>query len=125
MITKILFTAFVIVVVFAITRFRVQRLKIIPAPAPVPVASRRPATHRNIAYGVIAAIAVVAAVLYYLRWSDWHEVVMIRVVNSRTGEAVTYEAYKGDIEEHSFKTLDGWKVKVSESERVEIKHAGR
>ena len=83
MITKILFTALVIIVVFAITRFRVQRLKAIPAPAPV--VQSRPTSHRNIAYGVIAAIALVAAVLYYLRWSDFHEVVTIRVVNSRTG----------------------------------------
>jgi len=98
MITKILFTALVAVAVFAFARYRARAVGTAGASAPSPSPSRAP---RLIAYGVAALIALSAALVTLYNWRDWHEVVPIRVVNTRTGETVTYKAHKGTIADRS------------------------
>jgi len=117
MITKILFTVLIAVAVFAYARYRARAAGAAAARAPVPAPSRAP---RWIAYGVAGLVVVSAALVLLYSWRDWHEVVTIRVIDTRTGQTVTYKAHKGTIADRSFKTVDGWKVRVSDLERVEV-----
>ena len=123
MLTKILFTALVIVVVFAVARIRGQFVRSRPLPL-APLVARVPppkVRSRATVYLVAGALVVSAVVGYYFFWSSWHEVVTVRVINARTGETVIYQVHKGSIHEREFETTDGWKVVVSDTERVEIK----
>ena len=122
MITKILYTLLVIAVVFGVTRMRSGRAAPRARP-PKQKPAPTPAKHKTVAYCIASGIAGLAALVYWHNWNQWHELVTIRVINSRTGDVVTYEAFRGDVQEQSFKTTAGWKVTVSEAERVEIKPA--
>jgi hypothetical protein len=55
----------------------------------------------------------------YQQWRDAYQVVTLRVVDSRSGHAATYQAYRGDIEGRSFRTLDGRTITLAEVERLE------
>ena len=127
MITKILYTLVVIAVVFGVTRLRARQRLAAPArPAPRKspprnAAARLPAI---IAYTVTATIVALSASLYYRSWSSGREVVTVRVVNTGTGAAIDYRARRGDVGERSFETVDGWKVSISDVERLEVKDPG-
>jgi len=120
MLTKILFTALVIIVVFTAARIRANALRA-PAPAPSGAEGPRRASRRSLAYLVAVGLIVSAVSGYYYFWSRWHEVVTIRVTNSRSGESVSYEAWRGSIREREFRTTDGWRVEVSNAERIEVR----
>ena len=121
MLGKILLTALVIAVVVMIARVRSNAYKTTSksheAAAPESE-SRLPL--RTLAY-ITAAALIGGAVLFYVQhWRSWHEVVEVRVINTQNGEVVNYKVHKGSIQERSFKTVDGWKVTVSELERLEM-----
>lgn len=123
MLTKILFTALVIVIVGLV--FREKRRRTMPAstPAKPPTASAATQTWitpQLIAYLFVGVILTVSGLLYYLHWSDEHRLVTIRVINSATGEAATYQAYRKDIEGRRFETLDGRAVTLGDADRFEL-----
>ena len=74
----------------------------------------------------IAAFAVIAIMLagtglwVVLEWREAHEILGVRVINSSTGAAAEYEAYRSDIGVRSFRTLDGRRVNLAEVERLEV-----
>ena len=72
------------------------------------------------AYAVVATMVVASALFAYREWDEAHRVVNIRVINVRTGEAVTYQAHRGDVEGRRFLTLDGRMVTLAEVERMEL-----
>lgn len=121
MITKILFTALVVAVVFGAARFRAKQV----ANAPAPAARKEAAgpSIRTMAYIIAAMVVASSAVIYVQAWMEDRQVITIRVVNTQTGETVSYDAHKGSISGRSFETVDGWKVTVSELERVEVVEA--
>lgn len=127
MLTKILFTALVIVVVFAVTRIRGQYVRSRPPHPPTLLApALAPRVRPRAAVYLVASALVISAVLgYFFFWSRWHEVVTVRVINTQSGETLTYQVHKGSIHEREFQTTDGWKVAVSDAERVEINHRSR
>jgi hypothetical protein len=77
-------------------------------------------TPRQIAYGLVAVLAVTSVGVSFLHWQGTQEVVTVRVVNTRSGETTTYQAHRSDIGPRSFRTLDGRRVTVAEVDRVEI-----
>ncbi|MDH3690537.1 MAG: antitermination protein NusG [Gammaproteobacteria bacterium] len=123
MITKILFTAAVIAGVIAFYRVRSQhRTKPVEESSPE---TSSPATRGKLdpahltAYGIVAVLLSIGAVLYYLDWAEDHRVVSIRVINTQTGETVIYQAYQSKIQGRSFETIDGRAVSLADVERVE------
>ncbi|MDH3377555.1 MAG: antitermination protein NusG [Gammaproteobacteria bacterium] len=118
MLTKILYTIAVAVAVYLFYRGRGRR-----AAAPPPQRQAPPKSTISphlIAYSFLGILAVVSAVLFYLNWSDDHRVIEIRVTNSRTGDATSYQAQKMTIEGRSFETLDGRAVTLGADDRIEM-----
>lgn len=118
MLTKILFTALVIVIVAVVFRVRTRAVKSPPAAAAPQVNSR--VTPQLIAYLFVGIILAVSGLVYYLHWRDEHRIVTIRVINSATGEAASYQAYRKRIEGRRFQTLDGRAVTLGDADRVEM-----
>lgn len=125
MLTKILFTALVVAIVYALYRFRARTGQLQggrgekPRPAaPVPRGGSR--IGRIAAYSLVGLTVLISAGFYYLHWKEQHRIVMIRVIDGRSGNATTYRAYKKSIEGNRFQSLDGKTVILGEAERVEM-----
>jgi len=115
--TKILLTGFVIVVLLTAARMRARRLARAPAVESTAIGPRM----RAVAYTVAGALVLTAALGYFHFWRGWHEEVTVRVINTETGESVSYRVHKGSIHQREFQTTDGWKVGVADTERIEIR----
>ncbi|MEX1197517.1 MAG: hypothetical protein WEB57_06630 [Pseudohongiellaceae bacterium] len=67
----------------------------------------------------LAIIVTTGASLYYLAWRDARQPVTV-ILHSGNGEPVTYEVRKRDLDARAFTTLDGTRVTVADSERMEV-----
>ena len=117
MLTKILFTALVILAVYLFYRHRGR--------TPVRVKKvREPVVQNNFgrfaAYGFIAALLLVSLVIYYFHWQEAHKIVTIRVIDGNSSNVTVYKAYQKSIKGSRFESLDGKTVVLGESERVEF-----
>jgi heme/copper-type cytochrome/quinol oxidase subunit 2 len=117
MITKLLFTLAVIALVVFLVKFR-QR----PVPARAVVAPRRPNLRliRTIAIATVVVMFAAILVTVYLGWRDSHQLLQVRVIDSRSGRVSEYEVYRGHLGERSFETVDGRQVRLAETERLEV-----
>jgi hypothetical protein len=119
MLSKFFITALIVVLAYLVLRARGRRVMAVrtqtAAPQP-PVISPR-----LVAYLFLSVAAVSGALIYWAEWADDRHVITIRVISSRTGEAVTYQAQKGKIHGRRFETLDGRKVSVADVDRVEMR----
>lgn len=128
MLTKILFTALVVAVVYALYRFRARtgpaQGRPVRSPAKKDQATSGPRggsrVGRIAAYSLVGLIVLISAGFYYLHWQEEHRIVMIRVIDGRSGNATTYRAYKKSIDGSRFESLDGKTVILGEAERVEM-----
>lgn len=122
MITKILFTAAVIGLVFLLARARTraQSKSGDSALEHTPSQAKRSLFPRIAASAVIGVMILASALFLYREWEDRYRIVNVRVINSDTGYATTYQAYKGDIEGRRFQALDGRVVTLAEVERMEL-----
>lgn len=117
MFSKILITAVIIVLAYLILRGRGRRVVAVRAKA----AGEPPLiSPRVVAYVFLGVAVVTGAAVYWLEWTDDRQVINIRVINSRTGEAVTYQARKGNIRGRRFQTMDGREVTIADVDRVEM-----
>lgn len=122
MLTKILFTLAVVALVVGVTRFRRQReieMRQRRLAMPVPAPARSPFPIGWLATGVVLLMLLVGAVWLYDHWRDNNQVIHVRVVDAGTGRAASYRAYRGDIEDREFVTVDGVHVVLAETERLE------
>ena len=70
------------------------------------------------------ALCVLSAVsAYYLSWAEDQQVVTIRIINTVSGEVVTYRAHRGDIDGRKFTTTDGLTVRMADADRFEVLRA--
>ena len=121
MLTKILFTAAVVLAVLAFARFRQQRQSELAAASPRLI---NPPAKRTLPVGWLASAAVVimllaSGVLLYNHWQDSNLVIHVRVVDAGSGQVATYRARRGDIQDREFLTVDGVRVVLAETERLE------
>lgn len=72
------------------------------------------------AYMFLALVIALGATLYYFQWQDDHSILTVRLHSDGQAEAIMYQAYKFQMEERSFTTLDGVLVTVASSERMEV-----
>jgi len=120
MLLKILLTAAVILGAVLILRkraYRVQQSAVPTMPQPKAPQSRLP---HYAAYGLVSIMLAAALCFVYLEWEDSYQVVTVRVIDTRSGNIVNYEAYRGDVAERSLLTLDGRMVSLAEVERMEF-----
>jgi len=123
MITKLLFTAAIILGAYFVLKSRkappasVQR-QIQPSSSGFGLNSKKA---RWLVYGFLGLMILGSGFFIYLEWQEQYRVVSVNVVNSRTGETTTYQAHRADVdvEQRSFRTLDGITVNVADVERIE------
>jgi len=95
----------------------VQQSAVPLAPQPKTVPPRLP---HYAAYGLVSIMLAGAIYFVYLEWVDSHQIVTVRIIDTRSGNAVSYEAHRGDVAERSLLTLDGKMVSLAEVERMEF-----
>jgi hypothetical protein len=119
MVTKIIFTLLIIIGAFWMLKRRssgvAARQQINPDPNALKLSDLRIG-----AYLFIILMVLVSAVMLYRQWQDSSREVTVRVINTQTGESVTYQAHYGDVDGRSFRTLDGRSVTVADTERIEL-----
>jgi len=124
MITKLLFTLGVIGIVWLVLRNRTRprRLASSEPTARLAGSPRREGNRspRLAAYGLIFFMILASGVVLYLQWRDEYRIVTVQVINTQTGDVVSYQARRGDVEGRRFQTLDGRVVNVAEIERIEM-----
>jgi hypothetical protein len=114
---KILLTAAVIAAAVLVLRLRSRR----GVPATVSPAGRGPGGLMGwLAVGVIALMLVGAALMFYLEWRADDEIVDVRVIDAGSGQVSSYRVRRGDVDERSFVTVDGRRVVLAETERLEM-----
>ena len=121
MLNKILITGLVIVIVFSVSRWRTRRAAVpLVRAAPVETVKPLPAWVRPAAYLFAIAVVASSAYWYYSTWQDGQRVVIVRVINTGSGDVANYQARKGSIDGRTFETVDGFIVRVADAERIEV-----
>jgi hypothetical protein len=120
MIGKVLFTIGVILLVALIWRTRNAPTgqRRLPPRVINPPPERRPAI-KALAIGAGVVMLVASALLLVDYWQDNNEVIFIRVIDARSGQATEYRAERGAIKDREFVTVDGRHVVLAETERLE------
>ncbi len=72
------------------------------------------------AYATVFTMLAGSGIYFYFQWKDAYQVVSVRIIDTRSGREVVYQAYKGDVEGRSFQTTDGRMVTLAEVERLEL-----
>ncbi|MCW8890893.1 MAG: antitermination protein NusG [Sedimenticola sp.] len=75
---------------------------------------------RLLAAGAVLLMFIGAGLYLYHQWQDAYQVVSVQVIDTRSGQSASYQAYKGDIEGRTFTTVDGRVVTLAEVERMEM-----
>lgn len=118
MLTKILLTAAVILVVFWLVQLR-QRREAAPREQVIEVRPGRTLPIGWLATGVVVIMLVAASMLLYDHWQDQHQLLQVRVVDTATGKSSSYRVYRGDMGEREFVTVNGVRVVLAETDRLE------
>ena len=120
MLSKILFTLVVIigVVIFFRNKQAQSPAKTGGKTAAV-VEESKSVSPRIVAYGLLGALVGVSILLFALNWRSENRIVTIRVI-SDGATAANYQARYKSINGRSFVTLDGARVTLGESDRIEM-----
>jgi hypothetical protein len=124
MLTKILFTALIILgaIIYIRVRSRKRALAPMAPPLPRPVTPERPRLAYYLALGLL--LIMLSGTGYYLfqMWFDDSRIISVRVINSNTGSVTSYEVRKGDVVagKSTFHTVDGRTVTLAAVERLEM-----
>lgn len=118
MITKILFTALVVVLVLLFSRHKAGRRRGgTPGRGP---AQAPPRYVRLIPAALLLGLMAIGALTLWFEWQDAHRIFTARVIDTRTGEVRTYAVYRDDVEVRRFRTIDGRVVTLADVERMEL-----
>lgn len=121
MFMKLLLTALVIAGAILTIRMRTQRPREVRVqPELLSAPPERSPLLRLGAYGLLVIMLGGAVFYLYHQWRDAYQVVKVRVIDTRSGQTVVYQAYKGDVAGRSFQTVDGRTVALAEVERLEL-----
>ena len=114
MINKILFTLVVIGGIFLLVKLRRRR-----PPVPEPVPDETAQGFRWLALFAVALILAGSAFFVWQTWRDASEVLVLKVIDTQTGEVTEYRAYRSDVDGRSFRTVDGRRITLAETDRLE------
>lgn len=119
MISKILFTALIILAALVFIRYKNSRgHQQELARQAEQAADRR--TAMFVAIALVALTLAISAGIYYSHWQEAHRLFSVQVINSHTGERQSYHVYQSDINGRSFRTIDGRLINISDAERMEV-----
>lgn len=125
MLGKILLTATIILVAFAILRQRSQAEARSRAAGPgdrARAAADRERS-RDLRVGAWLFLLLMVGIgggLYYSRWQDDHTVLTVTLHSAGSSEPISYEVYKYQLGQRSFTTIEGTTITVASSERMEV-----
>ena len=119
MITKILFTALIILdaLIFMRHKSGQNRQHEIQRRAQQEEGRK---TAMFVAIAFVSLTLAVSAGLYYSHWQEAHRIFTVQIINSHTGNEQSYHVYQGDINGRRFRTIDGRLINLSDSERMEV-----
>lgn len=114
MIGKLLFTIAIIAGVILFVRWRAQSRPAVAQP------HETEGGFRWLALAVVMLMVIGSAIFVYQAWRDVSEVLEVSVVDAGSGKISRYQVYRGDLEDREFRTVDGRRVILAETERIEI-----
>ncbi len=118
MLTKLLFTLAVIGAVVWMVRLRRR-----PVPASPTADPARRRLYRLLA--VLVPLTILAVTLAVV-WHDWrrdHQVLEVRVIDAGSGRVSRYLVPRNRLGERGFETVDGRRVRLADTERMEVAEA--
>jgi hypothetical protein len=119
MITKILFTALVILAALIFIRHKNSQTRQQSLAREAQQASER-RTAMLIATALVVLTLVVSGAIYYWHWQQDHRIVNVSVVNSHSGAIQRYQVYQAEMQGRRFRTIDGVEIHLSDAERLEV-----
>lgn len=130
MLTKLIFTMAIVGLGYLYwLRSRKQSLMPKAESVSIGVSNRQEAkansTLRLASYVLILFMVLATGGFLYLEWRDQYRVVEVVVVNSNTGDRVSYRARRGDVDGRVFETLDGLVIRLADVERLELGSADK
>lgn len=120
MISKILFTLAIIVAVFLLLRWRAQRGGEVAQRQSNEKPHETEGGFRWLALAAVALMVIGSAIFLYQTWRDMSELLPVRVIDTRSGAVSEYLVYRSDLEGREFRTRDGRRIILAETERLEI-----
>lgn len=115
MLTKLLFTLAVAVGIFLLVKLRSR-----PVPPHTPPPDETAQGFRWLALVAVGLIVIGSAIFIWKAWRDATEVLVLRVIDTQTGKVTEYQAYRSDLDGRTFRTLDGRRITLAETERLEV-----
>lgn len=119
MISKILFTALIILAALAFVRHKNSRGRVREEAA----RARQAADRRNAMFVAVALVSLtllISSAIYYWHWQEAHRIARVTVINSHTGAEQTYHVYQSEISGRRFRTVEGRLISLSDAERMEV-----
>jgi len=72
-----------------------------------------------LATAIICLMIIASGIFLFLYWEDKNTIINVRVIDSGSGNVENYRVRKGDIDNNEFITVDGIKVTLAKTERLE------
>ncbi|MCP4490746.1 MAG: hypothetical protein GY820_26055 [Gammaproteobacteria bacterium] len=120
MLTKILVTILVIIgcmwTLAARRNNTSRRLRTVPNPKN----QQKQKLLRQAAWSFMLLMVIAAGVMVALELQDNNTIVTVHVINTQSGQSVSYQARREDIQSNSFITVGGRKIFTAGIERIEI-----
>ena len=120
MLTKILLTLSVIVVCVLVISARRKNPKAISSTAVNKEALQRQKQLRQAAWIFMGVMLVAAGVMITVELWDKNSLVTVHVINTQSGERMSYRARREDVSQNSFTTVEGRRIFTAGVERIEI-----
>lgn len=120
MLTKILLTLTVIVACLWVLSARRNK----PEAATKAVVSKKDQERQRLlrqgAWSFMALMVIAAGIMITMELWDRNTIVTVHVINTQSGERISYQARREDIRNSSFTTVEGRQVITAGVERIEI-----
>lgn len=125
-----LFITALVVGIFYIWWRHQQRIKAVEADAKtasqqrsraLPASSKPPVPVKALVIALVTAALLTSGGYALYDWRDKHTLLEVTLVNPANESRETYKVYKKDLQENSFTTREGQRIRIADSERLEVR----
>ncbi len=120
MLTKLLVTIGVIIACIWLVSARRDK----PGPRTKVIVSKKAQERQKLlrrgAWSFMALMVLAAVIMIALELQDKNALVTVHVINTQSGERISYQARREDVSQNSFTTVEGRKIFTAGVERIEI-----
>lgn len=120
MLTKILLTLSVIVVCVLVISARRKSPRVTAGTAVSKETLERQKQFRRAAWIFMGVMVVAAGIMMTAELWDKNSLVTVHVINTQSGERMSYQARREDVSQNSFTTVEGRRIFTAGVERIEI-----